>query len=92
MLRILNFILLITFLFLFRNEKIMSNYYMKLVFYLTIAIAGIYAIKDILLKVKEILKECSKYMFFRIIFYILLTILFMYFLFSNLINMIYHVY
>ncbi len=92
MLRILNFILLITFLFLFRNEKIMSNYYIKLVFYLTIAIAGIYAIKDILLKVKEILKECSKYMFFRIIFYILLIILFIYFLFSNLINMIYHVY
>ncbi len=91
MLRILNFILLITFLFLFRNEKIMSNYYIKLVFYLTIAIAGIYAIKDILLKVKEILKECSKYRFFRIVFYIFLTILFMYFLFSNLINMIYHV-
>ncbi|WP_460270157.1 hypothetical protein [Clostridium sp. CTA-19] len=70
----------------------MSNYYIEIAFYLTLTIAGIYAIKDILLKVKEILKECSKYMFFRIVFYILLTILFMYFLFSNLINMIYHVY
>lgn len=87
--RLINFILLIIFLFIFRNDKIMSNYYMKIIFQITLIMAGSYAIKDILLKIREIVKSDGKFKFIKIIFYILLTLLFVYLLISNILNPMY---
>ncbi|BFN06025.1 hypothetical protein K092500153_27320 (plasmid) [Clostridium tetani] len=67
--RLINFILLIIFLFLFNNDKIMSNYYIKIIFYITIIIAGIYAVNDILLRIKVLIKSGEKFKFIKIIFY-----------------------
>ncbi|KHO31396.1 hypothetical protein OR62_14335 (plasmid) [Clostridium tetani] len=84
--RLLNFILLIAFLFLFRNDKIMSNYYIKIIFHITLIMAFIYAVKDILLRIKVIVKSEEKFKFIKIIFYILITLLFVYFLIEEIVQ------
>ncbi|WP_282804703.1 hypothetical protein [Clostridium tetani] len=86
--RLLNFILLIAFLFLFRNDKIMSNYYIRIIFNLTLIIAGSYAAKDILLKIKGIVKNEEKFKFIKIILYTVLTLLMIYLLISTILNLI----
>ncbi|RXM63644.1 hypothetical protein DP145_13495, partial [Clostridium tetani] len=74
------------------NDKIMSNYYIRIIFNLTLITAYIYAIKDILLKIKEIIKKGEKFKVIKIILYILLilvfVLLFVDFSISSILNLI----
>lgn len=85
--RLLNFILLIMFFFLFRNDKIMSNYYVKIIFHITLIIAFIYTVKDILLKIRVLVIKGDNFKFIKITFYILITLLFVYFLIEEILQL-----
>lgn len=66
----------------------MSNYYIKIIFNLTLIMAYIYAIKDVLLKIKEIIKKGEKFKVIKIILYILLILVFVDFSISSILNLI----
>lgn len=66
----------------------MSNYYIKIIFNLTLITAYIYAIKDVLLKIKEIIKKGEKFKVIKIILYILLILVFVDFSISSILNLI----
>lgn len=85
------FIILVTFIFLNASESIMSNYYIKITYYIILIITLILGIKDILSKVRKIVKESKKYMVVKIIFYILLTLSFLYLLISSILNLMYSI-
>ncbi|RXM56717.1 hypothetical protein [Clostridium tetani] len=89
--RLINFILLITFIFLFNNDKIMSNYYIKIIFYITIIIAGIYAVNDILSRIKVIVKSEDKFKFIKIIFYALIILLFINLIIGNILSLMHSI-
>ncbi|AVP56072.1 hypothetical protein K144313037_p10270 (plasmid) [Clostridium tetani] len=89
--RLINFILLITFLFLFKNNKIMNNYYIKIIFYIIIIIAGIYAVNDILLRIKVIVKSEEKFKFIKIIFYAFITLLFIDLIIGNILSLMHSI-